>query len=238
MTIDLNDWLDTHPGDWGWRGLVTELDEKLRQRWPNYTIHDIKEKFGTLRFYADPNVSPPDIAEEGWDAGLDAYEQWRDEHVIPFQALIREYEHRSESICELCGKPGRLGVNRSYWCTRCPNCAPATWNAVCEHPNISNFVCEDCGQENIAKLEHTDLTIIDTHPPGRCFGRHCTLHNRSNHTMRSFPQHWRSDKGMMERICPHGVGHPDPDEYLLTTPQGQHLGVHGCDGCCTKSQGN
>lgn len=31
----------------------------------------------------------------------------------------------------------------------------------------------------------------------------------------------------MERICPHGVGHPDPDDTNPDT-------VHGCDGCCAQ----
>jgi hypothetical protein len=30
----------------------------------------------------------------------------------------------------------------------------------------------------------------------------------------------------MERICDHGVGHPDPDEFMAD------VWVHGCDGCC------
>ena len=44
--------------------------------------------------------------------------------------------------------------------------------------------------------------------------------------MRDWPQHFRDDRGIMERICPHGVGHPDPDDYLAGD------GMHGCDGCC------
>jgi len=51
--------------------------------------------------------------------------------------------------------------------------------------------------------------------------------------MRSFPQHWRSDRAIMERICPHGIGHPDPDEYKLNGKSGWAEAVHGCDGCCT-----
>jgi hypothetical protein len=50
---------------------------------------------------------------------------------------------------------------------------------------------------------------------------------RSVHSMRSFPTHFRFDRYLMERICPHGVGHPDPDD-----PQSAIDGVHGCDGCC------
>jgi len=80
-----------------------------------------------------------------------------------------------------------------------------------------------------AQLENTDI-IINVHDADLCHGELCTIHNRSNHIMRSFPQHWRSDRAIMERVCPHGVGHPDPDEYKLTVSKWE--AVHGCDGCC------
>lgn len=81
------------------------------------------------------------------------------------------------------------------------------------------------------QLENTEL-FLHCHDELSCRGEFCTLHNRSNHSMRSFPQHWRGDKGLMERTCPHGVGHPDPDDYaLIGSP---YLGVHGCDGCCSE----
>lgn len=77
-----------------------------------------------------------------------------------------------------------------------------------------------------AQLEHSEV-VLTCHEPDKCAGSSCTLHARSNHTMRSFPQHWRSDwGGFMERICPHGCGHPDPDELHIEM-------THGCDGCCT-----
>ncbi len=53
----------------------------------------------------------------------------------------------------------------------------------------------------------------------------CPIHNPSDHCMRDFPTHWRDDRGIMERICKHGVGHPDPDDRTKDT-------THGCDGCC------
>ena len=74
-------------------------------------------------------------------------------------------------------------------------------------------------------LENTNRVIYNAHPADRCLGENCTLHNRSNHHMREWPQHWREDRMLMERICPHGVGHPDPDEIAI-----DH--THGCDGCC------
>jgi hypothetical protein len=40
----------------------------------------------------------------------------------------------------------------------------------------------------------------------------------------------------MERICPHGVGHPDPDDaaYHIRIGQGYKT-IHGCDGCCRQT---
>jgi hypothetical protein len=67
----------------------------------------------------------------------------------------------------------------------------------------------------------------------RCQGRSCCIHNPSDHSMRQFRTHWRADRRLMERICPHGVGHPDPDDIAYKEKLGMtHEGVHGCDGCC------
>lgn len=78
-------------------------------------------------------------------------------------------------------------------------------------------------------LENTDQRMWSVHAPDLCAGEHCTIHNRSDHHMRGWPQNWRSDRGLMERICPHGVGHPDPDEISTDT-------THGCDGCCVPTE--
>lgn len=74
-------------------------------------------------------------------------------------------------------------------------------------------------------LEHSDIHLSGVHDPNLCAGRPCTIHNRSDHHMRHMPQHWRNDRRIMERICQHGIGHPDPDEIDPDT-------IHGCDGCC------
>jgi hypothetical protein len=36
----------------------------------------------------------------------------------------------------------------------------------------------------------------------------------------------------MERICPCGVGHPDPDDAAYRLSQGDDDTTHGCCGCC------
>ena len=63
----------------------------------------------------------------------------------------------------------------------------------------------------LVTLENSKIKIY-VHNSSNCVGEYCTIHNRSDHIMRSFPQHWRGDRAIMERICPHGIGHPDPDE--------------------------
>jgi hypothetical protein len=51
--------------------------------------------------------------------------------------------------------------------------------------------------------------------------------------MRVFPQIWRADKRIIMRVCPHGVEHPDPDQFERWASTGHsHLAAHDCDNCC------
>ena len=81
-------------------------------------------------------------------------------------------------------------------------------------------------------------TVLRVHSRSKCEGRDtpCCIHDPSDHHMRTWEMNWRSDTGVMERICPHGIGHPDPDHmaYVLSAQgdEGRWQGVHGCDGCC------
>jgi hypothetical protein len=83
---------------------------------------------------------------------------------------------------------------------------------------------------NTHKLEHTDTVIANIHSKDNCLGEFCTIHNMSDHILRKFPQHWREDRSIMERICDHGVGHPDPDSPW---PDEDYRWIHGCCGCCS-----
>jgi hypothetical protein len=77
-------------------------------------------------------------------------------------------------------------------------------------------------------LEHTDKKLYYAHSADKCKGPTCTVHKRSNHKLRHLPQNWRADRHFMERLCSHGVGHPDPDEFMFD------VWIHGCDGCCER----
>jgi hypothetical protein len=84
-------------------------------------------------------------------------------------------------------------------------------------------------------VEIEGLRLTNVHEPSQCRGRNCVIHNPSLHHMHSWRLHWRQDRGIFERICEHGVGHPDPDQFEfwhLTNQDWQ--GVHGCDLCCQR----
>lgn len=76
------------------------------------------------------------------------------------------------------------------------------------------------------------------HDGKACKGRTCIIHNPSKHNMRNWRMHLR-ETGLVERICDHGIGHPDPDSaefFNQFGPEGSRgtWGIHGCDGCCVE----
>ena len=71
------------------------------------------------------------------------------------------------------------------------------------------------------------------HPQSACLGRFCVIHNPSGHHMVDWRLNWCGEDAPVERICPHGVGHPDPDDLVYQQTQGRgYQAEHECDGCC------
>jgi hypothetical protein len=82
-------------------------------------------------------------------------------------------------------------------------------------------------------LRQGDRLLRGLHDPAACEGRACVIHRPSAHHMRAWPLVWRADRQLMERTCPHGIGHPDPDDVAYRRDTGTpDPAVHGCDGCC------
>lgn len=82
------------------------------------------------------------------------------------------------------------------------------------------------------------MILKGLHNGDSCYGQACCIHNPSVHPLKDAPFNWRADKGLMERICGHGIGHPDPDHMafaktVLEDDEWAALGVHGCDECCS-----
>lgn len=77
------------------------------------------------------------------------------------------------------------------------------------------------------------VKMINTHDPAKCAGRPCVVHSPTQHSMSDRPVMYRADRGIFERVCVHGVGHPDPDQESFWEDTGQeYQAIHGCDGCC------
>lgn len=127
----------------GWYPLLTEANRKLAELFPNYEIHQVKEKYGTLRFYwgtgKDPwqieNPEPvreKDHTDEEWKEYLDGCRKNREAHEEWYKTpegkayseeakrryelaekIEREAEAKSAYTCEKCGKTGRS--TGGYW---------------------------------------------------------------------------------------------------------------------------
>lgn len=75
--------------------------------------------------------------------------------------------------------------------------------------------------------------LRNVHDELHCAGQTCMVHNPLHTHMDDWPLHWRSDRGIFERICACGIGHPDPSqfEYWRETKQEWQI-IHGCCGHC------
>ena len=85
----------------GWKDIVLDTDKMLAYIDPDYEIHQIKEKFGTLRYYYGSKFEYASI-------------QGR-----IMQAIAGYAESRSATICEVCGKWGDLDDSQYYVRTLC-----------------------------------------------------------------------------------------------------------------------
>ena len=116
-----------HWGKWigcddGWNWILEDLDQKLSYLDPNYELNQVKEKFGTLRFYYQPSVRK--------DIKLDLMDD-----------AVTIAEMLSASTCEVCGNSSRISssdkgvkydltvglkVSGGWYKTLCASCAEGT----------------------------------------------------------------------------------------------------------------
>lgn len=84
----------------GWYPLLARLDATLSVIAPDYVVQQVKSKFGTLCFYADPSDGPSNFDQVFTDA-------------------VRAAEWESTETCEVCGAPARQYVIRMWVSTLC-----------------------------------------------------------------------------------------------------------------------
>jgi len=82
--------------DNGWYDLIDDLLSRIGP----VNVHQIKQKFGMLRFYCDSDSK----------------------EMSNIYDLIHEAEAKSATICEQCGKPGKLRERRGWYRTICDEC--------------------------------------------------------------------------------------------------------------------
>lgn len=89
----------------GWYPIIADCDQRLSELDANYVVHQVKEKFGTLRYYCEPSRSSSSALADS------------------FRTIIAAAERASAATCERCGQRGHLH-NRKYWLkTLCHSCA-------------------------------------------------------------------------------------------------------------------
>lgn len=118
----------------GWKKIVLDAVAKIDKLNVPWSIGQIKEKFGTLRFYAEldmmsdewrQKVSNPGHKLTKYDQKMFSFYQLSLEeqtHVyLQFNMVLRDAEHQSEVTCEDCGKSGSLR-SMSWVRTLCDKC--------------------------------------------------------------------------------------------------------------------
>lgn len=88
----------------GWHELVVGVHSQLSGIDPDYHIHQVKEKFGGLRYY----YAPSDKATM--------------EQASQMAEIVRSAEERSWKICEECGAPGEIQGDQWVRVVLCSNC--------------------------------------------------------------------------------------------------------------------
>lgn len=82
----------------GWLPIVEKLDADLAELVPDYTIDQIKQKLGGLRYYT--GSVPKDVQQQVYQ-------------------LITDAEILAEETCEVCGELGSRHVVKGYIQTKC-----------------------------------------------------------------------------------------------------------------------
>jgi len=91
----------------GWYPIIVALDRRLAELDEDYVVHQVKEKFGGLRYYFEPSDhSSPDT-------------------IAAMRAAVKEAESVAGRTCEECGVSGAVlrDDEHRYWQTLCDECA-------------------------------------------------------------------------------------------------------------------
>lgn len=114
---------------------------------------------------------------------------------------------------------------------------------------MSDVVLRGKHLTDLVYVTGTRQVLTHVHDPSACTEQEsCVIHAPSAHPLVNAPTHWRVRREddeyetlvqVMERICPHGVFHPDPDDiaFLAREKDEEAASIaarHECceEGCC------
>jgi len=115
-TVDLSMVLERFEPGWsrtidcesGWHAIIAAIDAELRKIDPDYTVQQIKEKFGGLRYYFKTKTG-----------------RW-----VEMNEIVHRYEQDAWLTCEVSGGPGVLMVKQGWYRTLDPSIAPQGFTVV------------------------------------------------------------------------------------------------------------
>lgn len=137
----------------GWYPIIIELDQALVEIDPDYTVHQVKEKYAGLRYYFGVSESISEADHER------------------MRALVDAAEEKCERTCELCGEPGVRHVTPHGWYrTLCEACAATEGKGYERVGELVNDLTDDLdgvwrvgcygdASESIWDLDHGEVTI-------------------------------------------------------------------------------
>lgn len=109
-------WADDIPNGWfksfGMM-MIDEIDQELKRVRSYISIQQIKEKFGSLRFYCS---APSGV-----------------------QDIISKYSHCSENICVICGKPDVYMIDTGWVSPLCEDCFHKS--KYYKDKNYNDYIC-------------------------------------------------------------------------------------------------
>ena len=138
----------------GWYSLVCELDRSLADVVPDYVVHQVKQKFGSLNYhwappsdvrpFSDPDDPHPSYTDEGdyqvqlasWErrqadyrerVGLTGEFEDLQQRLERANTLVSQAELRSQHTCEFCGGVGSASQSdapRPRILILCDDCRP------------------------------------------------------------------------------------------------------------------
>ena len=114
--------------DDGWyellRELCVEITEVYKKRGlePNIIISQVKEKYGTLRFYWFTSFNTIETDRDEIDIVAMKEKEEISNFINELHDIVSKYEDKSESVCEKCGKKGKLRDDLRWTRTLCKQC--------------------------------------------------------------------------------------------------------------------